>query len=282
MLGEKAQESRVFNFWATVGSPTVKSTFSYDVPPLTGIFNAPSLGSMDLEIRGTASMANSANPRSNQGPGYHNRSQLHLARKIWHATTVSIMAATFAWAPNEISFWLLGIFLVLSSLVDFLRQRSPTLNQRMLYLFRYFIRENEVHSWAGTTFLLLGVTLSVVFFHPAITLLSLLFLAFADPLASFVGIQFGRTKIFGHKSLEGAFGAFLVCALISALFFVHQQIYTDRLLLTTVLCGIAGSLSELIPIGKLDDNLSFPVLSSFFLWGIFSVMNLWSAFPLPL
>jgi len=227
-------------------------------------------------------MANTANPRSPQGPSYHNRSHLHLARKLWHATTVSVMAATFAWAPLEFSLWLLGISLTLSSLVDFLRQRNPALNKVMVRMFSLFIRENEVHSWAGTTFLLLGVTFSVVFFHAPITLLSLLFLAFADPLASFVGIQFGRTKIFGHKSLEGALGAFLVCALISALFFIHHQVYTDRLLLVAVLCGIAGSLSELIPIGKLDDNLTFPVLSSFFLWGIFSVMNLWSAFPLPL
>ncbi len=47
----------------------------------------------------------------------------------------------------------------------------------------------------------------------------------------------------------------------------------------SLLAGVAGSLSELVPIGKLDDNLTFPVLSSVLIWILFNVMNLLSAYP---
>lgn len=210
---------------------------------------------------------------------FHKRSDLHLARKAWHLTMVSAMAASYIYLPTAVSAWILGVACVTFVSLDFLRQRYEALNKKLVRLFALFIRDHELHKWAGTSYLLVGVSISMIFFDYGITLLSLLFLAVADPTASYFGIRFGKRKIFGPKSLEGALASFVVCTIITYVFCVKSSIYLDLLLPVSLLAGVAGSASELIPVGKLDDNLTFPVLSSVMIWILFGAMNLISAYP---
>lgn len=211
---------------------------------------------------------------------FRKRSHLHVERKIWHATTVSVMALGYLFAPLWLSLSLLYTATLTSLTCDFLRKRNPKLNESLVKMFRLFIRENELNGWAGTTFLLVGVCFSVWFFPEKITLLSLFFLAFADPIASYCGIRWGQRKIFGHKSLEGSLAAFVVCAFATAVFCWSFGVYTDQLPWVILLAGLAGSVSEAVPIFDLDDNLTFPVMSSLFLWLLFSMMNNFTEFPL--
>lgn len=213
---------------------------------------------------------------------FHKRSHLHIERKIWHASTVTVMALCYLFAPTWVSMTLLSTGLVISVVFDVLRKRNPSINEVLIRIFGPLMRSNEVEGWAGTTFLLIGVSISVLLFHEKITLVSLFFLAFADPLASYFGIRFGKIKIFGHKSLEGALAAFVTCSFIMILFCLGWGVYLDQLLTVALLAGLAGALSEAVPIFDLDDNLTFPVMSSLFLMGIFSILNRVSEFPLNL
>lgn len=43
----------------------------------------------------------------------------------------------------------------------------------------------------------------------------------------------------------------------------------DRILIVSILSGLIGAFAELIPIFKLDDNFTFPVVSSIGLWLLF-------------
>ena len=122
---------------------------------------------------------------------------------------------------------------------------------------------------AGTSYLLTGVSIIALIFPQEIVLLTLLFLAFADPIASYFGIKFGKDKIFGHKSLQGTVAAFFVCAILCFAFFYTHNLLLDRLIVVSLLGGLIGSLAELIPIGKLDDNLTLPVMSAIFLYFMF-------------
>lgn len=210
---------------------------------------------------------------------FHKRSDLHLARKAWHLIMVSIMALGYIYLPSAFCAWILGVACVTFVSLDFLRQRYEALNRKLVRLFALFIRDHELHKWAGTSYLLVGVSLSMIFFDYGITLLSLLFLAVADPTASYFGIRYGTRKIVGPKSLEGALASFVVCTLITYVFCLKTGVFLDLLIPVSLLAGIAGSLSELIPVGKLDDNLTFPVLSSVMIWLLFNVMNLVSAYP---
>ncbi|MBY0383660.1 hypothetical protein K2X05_00750, partial [bacterium] len=140
---------------------------------------------------------------------------VHIERKLTHFFGVMGMVLIQVLSPVWLT-WviLLGIAIPQISL-DFLRLRNEKLNQWMPKIFGSIMRRRELHHITGTTYLFLGTILIFFFFPPTIVTLSLLFLACADPLASYVGIRFGTVKILGKKTFEGTLAAFLVCTGIS-------------------------------------------------------------------
>ncbi len=190
--------------------------------------------------------------------------------------TVSGMAAVYAFAPEKISLSILLVAWLLFVPIDFVRLNFPSINEVLLHLFRPIMRDNEVQKIAGTTYLLSGVMIVAFVFPRDIVLLTLLFLAFADPIASYFGIKFGKDKIFGHKSLQGSLAAFFVCAMLTFGFLFTHNLLLDRILVVSLLGGLIGSLAELIPIYKLDDNFTLPIFSSTFLWLLFLLFGAFS------
>lgn len=201
------------------------------------------------------------------------RSEIHWARKIWHILGVCIIILAYAYLPLWLARTLMGIAWLVFVPLDFLRQRSPALNDLLMHVFKPFMREYEAHGLAGTTYLLTGASLVVFICPREVALLSLLFLAFADPFASYFGIRFGKDKIFGHKSVQGSLAAFLICAFATVLFLYTRSLLLDRLIIVSLLGGLIGALAELIPFGRLDDNLTLPIFSATFLWLLFSLFG---------
>lgn len=205
------------------------------------------------------------------------RSDIHLARKVWHMTGVFGMFLAYVLLPEVIAYSILAIAVLLFLPVDILRHKYPALNDWMVHAFKPIMRNHEIHKIAGTTYLLGGVSLVVAIFPRPVVALTLLFLAFADPIASFVGIKYGKDKIFGHKSIQGFMAAFVVCAFTTAIYLTYYNIMLDRVIVISLLAGIIGALAELVPIGNIDDNFTLPVLSSvglyilFYLFGLFAV-----------
>lgn len=210
--------------------------------------------------------------------GFKNRSDLHVARKLWHISAVFFIFTSWSFFPYWLSITLLTIAWFIFTSIDLLRHKNPKLNQQLTRTLRPIMRSSEVHTLAGTTYLLTGVLLITIFFNPGVVSLSLLFLAFADPIASYIGIKYGKDKICGHKSVQGFVAAFLVCAGLTGLFLSYNAV-SEHILIVSLLSGLVGALAELIPIAKLDDNFSMPVLSSFgltilfYFFGFFSYFN---------
>jgi diacylglycerol kinase (CTP) len=135
------------------------------------------------------------------------------------------------------------------------------------------MRESERHRLAGVTFMVAGVAVNIWLFPRSVVLLTFLFLAVADPLASFVGIRWGREKLIGNKSLQGSFAAFVACFALSCLYLTMMDMMRERLFIVCLLSGLIGAVSELMPVGKLDDNFVFPVMSAALLTGLFSIFG---------
>jgi diacylglycerol kinase (CTP) len=204
---------------------------------------------------------------------FKKRTDMHILRKIWHMSAVSLMILIYHLAPAAWSGLLLvGLWLVFVSL-DFMRLRIPPLNDFVVQLFRPIIRQNEVKDLAGTTYLLSGVLLVYLFFPRTIVFLTLLYLAFADPIASYIGIKYGRDKLFAHKSLQGSMAAFFACMISTYFVLNYKGIMMDRILLISVLGGLIGAMAEALPLGKVDDNFSIPVVSAIFLWILFFIFD---------
>lgn len=206
------------------------------------------------------------------------RSDVHLARKIWHMGGVSLMAAIYASVPEKMALMLLALAWLTFVPVDVLRQKNEKLNQLLVTAFKPIMRKSEVDRLAGTSYLISGVTLVAFIFPREVVLLTFLFLAFADPLASYFGIKYGKDKIFGEKSLQGSLAAFFVCAILTFCFLTYNGILLDRIVMFSLFAGLAGSLAELIPIWKIDDNFTLPVLSASALWLLFTLFGAFGSY----
>lgn len=188
------------------------------------------------------------------------RNDTHLARRLWHFTGVMSMFWAYFYLPREVSlriaFYGSGFLVTL----DLLRLRYEFLNKRLTWLFRPFLRESEKRRPTGSTFMLIGVSIIIYFFPKPVTLLSLLFFSLADPMAAFIGTRYGKDKLIGSKSLQGTLAAFVVCFVLTLIYCIALHLMTERLVIVAVVCGMIGAISELVPIGNLDDNFIFPVL----------------------
>lgn len=204
------------------------------------------------------------------------RSDIHLARKIWHVIGVSFMAVAYAYLPHRYSVGILLLTCAFAIPLDLLRQKYQGLNDLLVHMFKPIMRDQEVSKTAGTTYLLTGVAVVTLIFPRDVVLLTLLFLAFADPIASYFGIKYCKDKIFGHKSIQGSSAAFAVCAVLAYAYLYRHGILLDRIIVVSLLSGLIGALAEAVPVWKLDDNFSLPVLSASALWVVFTLFGAFS------
>ncbi len=190
------------------------------------------------------------------------RSDLHILRKLWHMGTGLIgLTAYFKSGidPKSMSLFLVSLG-VAAILLELVRLRVKALNRIVLIAMKPFMRESEKTSMSGFPFYALGVGLSLFLFPEKIAILSILFLIFADPFCSYVGILYGKDKILGNKSLQG-FAAGVACCYTLTL--VYGLIYNGpslNLLIFALVAGFIGSISELLSI-IIDDNLTIPLAS---------------------
>ncbi len=190
------------------------------------------------------------------------RSDLHLARKLWHIG-MGLLGLSFYFIfqyPLKDIIQFLIVFSTLTFAFDLIRLRVPRLNDLVQFFMRPFMRESEKNSLSGLPFYSLGVTMALILFPERIAVLSVLFLVFADPIASFFGILFGRDKILPNKSLQGSLAAFAVCYILSMVYGMHYSNPNINLLTFSLLAGLIGAVSELCS-RFVDDNLSIPVIS---------------------
>lgn len=198
-----------------------------------------------------------------------NRSDLHVSRKVWHFCGVILIAIAYHNVERALGLQILTLVTFLNVWLEVYRRKSESFNNFLIRNFGSIMRESERRGLAGTTYLLFGVLTIVAIFPKSVVMLSLFFLAIADPIASYFGVKYGRDRLFGRKSLQGTLAAFFVCLAISMGYFVSHSLMTERLLIVSVLAGLIGAFSEAVPIGKLDDNFVLPVLSSCLLWCLF-------------
>lgn len=201
------------------------------------------------------------------------RSDIHLARKIWHFVGVLTILVIYHNVSRPMALQLITFVASVFIVFDVLRGFYPSINQALMSVFQPIMREHERHSLAGTTYLLTGAFVVIFLFPKSIVTMTLLFLSMADPLAAYVGVLYGRDKIVGQKSLQGFMAALGCCTGIAATYYLTHNMMTDRILIVSILSGLVGAVAELIPVGKLDDNLTFPVITAVSLWLIFHLFG---------
>jgi len=189
----------------------------------------------------------------------YKRTDLHLQRKAWHMTGVLVLWWFHQVFEHETLNPVFIGLMIFAIVTEAARKVSPSINKLVVRIMFPFMRKHEISGISGSTPLLVAVNL-LNFFPDEIASLSLLFLAFADPGASLVGVMWGKTKLTAGKSLEGSVAALVICSFI--VWNTFSQYWIE-----IILFGLIGSLAELLPLGKIDDNFSMPLVTALLLLG---------------
>jgi dolichol kinase len=160
--------------------------------------------------------------------------RVELARKIWHAGSISGVAA-LNWYLES---WTLKLLLIWSALLlaigyEWLRKRVT------IPLVRSLEREHETNG-ARTTMVdfLVGCALCISLFPDYAVTVALLVTAWCDPAAAFVG-QASEVKTrwrHSRKSVEGTFTCAATAFLVAG--FCYKMQYWPMLLVCGVLCSV--------------------------------------------
>ena len=190
------------------------------------------------------------------------RTDLHLTRKLWHILTglTGLFVYKKVGISSDIAAFALLIFSLISFSMEYLRLRNERLNELLVGVLRPIMRESEKNSVSGMPFYALGVSLALFFFPQKIAVLAVLFLIFADPIASFFGILYGKDKILPNKSLQGTIAAFTVCYILTLIYGLMYTAPHMNLLVFAIAAGVIGAISEMCS-QFVDDNLCIPVVS---------------------
>ncbi|MFH1728588.1 MAG: hypothetical protein ABIA04_09240 [Pseudomonadota bacterium] len=196
---------------------------------------------------------------------------MHIERKIFHFTGgLAIVLPFWLFSLTKLeAVLILGPITFITIFYDYMRLKHPALNKRFMKDFGKLMREFEKNKMSTTCYFMMSSLLAIIVFPKVVAALSILFLAAGDPIASAVGIKYGQTKMHWGKSLEGSFGCFLACTLISI--FVLIAIYPTKpisVLAFSLIAGVIGAVAEMIP-WKFDDNFSIPLVTGFCLTPIY-------------
>lgn len=184
-----------------------------------------------------------------------------ILRKIIHLFD-SIIPLSLFYISRENLLVILMPITVLFILLDISRHHVLFLGKLYSRFFNFVTREieNKKNNVTGASYYLLGCLIVVYFFDDInIIMSSLLIMSISDSFAALIGVKYGRTKIYGNKSLEGSF-SFFVSTIIILNVFIHNLSGFEYIIISILI-----TLVELFSFYRVNDNLTIPVFSAILL-----------------
>ena len=180
------------------------------------------------------------------------RTDLHIQRRIQHATTgLVFVAISYIIPPLPAATMLLVADVALYALHR-ARLRSESAQKFYMKLFGALLRPHERTSLPGAFYFILGTAASLAF-PINVARLSVFCLSLGDPVAAIVGTTIGGPKLVGGKYWSGTLACFAVC------FVLGYGIMGFNPTCSTA-AGLCATLAELFSsIIGIDDNLLIPI-----------------------
>jgi dolichol kinase len=197
-------------------------------------------------------------------------------RKTWHLVMGCLIAFIYlSGLRTATAVTILGSLLGFSILMEAVRLKLPNVNEKIMRVWGPFMRENEVSRVSGMPYYIAATLLAIAIFPKPVAILSILYLACGDPIASLFGIIYGHKSIrlASGKSLIGTAAGVITCALVTFVFLKTIPVSGSALYLLPIVGGLAGGTAELLPF-EIDDNFTIPVASGFVLWLAFIVAGI--------
>ena len=194
------------------------------------------------------------------------KKDLHLLRKLWHCLPGLSLALVlyFKILPVYAVVILLGLGFLTVSFIELLRLNHRQFNTWTIKFSKHIIRREELKQISGVPYYLGSCFLVLLIFNTHIATLSILYLAFGDPLASLVGIKYGAGshKFSNGKSIVGTLAGITVCMIITMIYGTAVNWSLATIFPLAFFGGLAGGLSETFVIDDINDNLFIPLVSA--------------------
>jgi len=207
-------------------------------------------------------------------PLFLHNEKLQIRRKFQHISTGLLLVSldpVFTRIEASLLLWF-GVLVIYA--FHKYRLAHPTVNIHFQRICGPYLRPHELHSLPGAFYFFLGCALTVTLFIRKIAVLAVLYLSVGDPLASLVGICYGKygPRFSNGKSLVGMMAMILCCSFIT-LIYMRKMESTLALLAWAIIGPTAAGVAESIPFFKphLDDNLRVPVVSAVAMWVVWKV-----------
>jgi dolichol kinase len=204
------------------------------------------------------------------------RNDLHLARKAWHMVMGLVIAFIYmSGLPRSTGVIILGSVLGFDLFMEGMRLRNPAFNEKMLKFWGPVLRAHEINQMSTLPHYVSAAMIAVGIFPKPVAILSILYLACGDPIASFFGILYGHKgpRFASGKTLVGTSAGVLACALVTFIYLKSLSMPDGTVLALSAMGGLAGGMAELLPF-DIDDNFTIPVISGFVLWLAFIAFGL--------
>ena len=179
-----------------------------------------------------------------------------LRRRLWHISAVLSIALAAWFLPERTMLISLGLVTFFFLGFEFTRLNVPHINRWFVSRFGPILREEEVSRVTPSSYVLISALVAYLAFGREIAMLSVCFLAVGDVAAGIVGLQLGRTKLFG-KALEGDLACFVSCL---AAGFVLCYAGLEVGLMAVLVGSLAATVGQAIR-SPVDDNLTLPLFA---------------------
>ena len=170
-------------------------------------------------------------------------------RKLLHFAS-SMIGLSVIYLDREIILPILIISSIVFPFFDYLRINNTTISNFYNIYFQSITRSFESKKLTGATFVFWGALLTYILFDQKVAGIALIVMSLADAMAAIVGVGFGKTKLL-NKSLEGSFVFFMTTLFILYIFEIP--------LMVSLMVSLITTLTELIEIPKINDNVSIPI-----------------------
>ncbi len=189
------------------------------------------------------------------------RKILHVLASFWIVGIYLFSRGTFTAKMT-----IFGIFTFYALSSDILRLVWPKFNAWTMRDLKKYMRKEEARRLNSLTFYSISTFLVCIFFPKGVAILSILFLGLGDPMASIIGIKFGKHRM-GRLSLEGSLAFFFTCFALSFLYPLLNPQFIGPIWLFAIGGGLIGTFSERWTF-RLDDNFTIPLFSALALQGL--------------
>ena len=192
------------------------------------------------------------------------RETISWRRKIFHMIGIGAVGFTYALTsvtPIEAFVIMLGFAIAFCS-ADLARFYIPALNRRVKRDFAPIMRGYELERLSSASWFIFTALITIGLFPKLAASIGFICLAFGDPLASWAGVRWGKTKLPGGKTLEGSLTLFVTCTVVVTLFLLGLNTAAPATAVMIAITAAAmAAVAEWLPV-DVDDNFVMPPLTA--------------------